>query len=226
MVTLLGRATGKIAAIARSARKSRKRFGAALAPYILAEAQLTERRGELWQLVELEALRDFPTLGGELAKMAHAAYMTELCRESLPDHAPDERTFELYREALEVLDGGEPRVELLRAFELKLLDCVGFAPRLDACARCGSLEALCAFDPSVGVVCRACGSAKYPMDESTRMDLLSRRTLDFRTSVARPMAATVNAQARNALIAFVEWHIGRRLKSVDVIAQMMSGGLR
>ena len=40
VVTLLTEELGKVSAIARGARKSRKRFGAALALFVLAEAEL------------------------------------------------------------------------------------------------------------------------------------------------------------------------------------------
>lgn len=219
-MTLLGRATGKVGAMARAARKSRKRFGAALAPFVLGDAALRERRGELMHLDRFEAVRDFPTLATSVGKLAHAGYMTELVRELLPERAPDPRAFDLYREALELLDAGDPSVELLRAFELGVLEVAGLRPMLDACVRCGGGDAAAGFDPASGVVCASCGPGPVAMAESTRRDLCGRQALALAQAAARPMARECNAEARTALVTFVQYHLGRKLRSVDVIAQL------
>ena len=221
MVTLFGRETGKLGAIARAARRSRKRFGAALAPFVLGEAELKERRGDLWQLLRFDAIRDFPTIATDVAKLGHASYLTELCRELLPERAPDSRIFDLYARALELLDAGPPSLPLLRAYELHLLDAVGLRPMLGACVRCAAAGPAAGFDPAAGMLCEACAAAgALALGEATRQDLLGRQGQSFDEAAARPIDPEVNAQARRALVAFVEWHLGRRLKSVEVIAQM------
>lgn len=221
VVTLFGRSTGKVSAMARGARRSRRRFGAALAPYVLGEASLRDGRGELMFLERFDAVRDFPSLAQDVAKLAHASYMTELVRELSPDHAAEARTFDLYAEALELLDGAPAAVELLRTFEMHLLEIVGIRPQLELCVRCGQGGPFAGFDPSAGVLCAGCGPAAIAFDESTRVEMRRRATIPLAQSGDPKLPKEMNAQARAAIVAFVEWHLGRPLRSVEVIARMM-----
>ena len=85
VVTLLSRDEGKLSAIARGARKSKRRFGAALSLFGVGEARLTERAGaELGTLESFSSQRGFPGLYADVAKVAHGSYACELARELAP----------------------------------------------------------------------------------------------------------------------------------------------
>ena len=55
IVTLMTRDFGKVAALARGARRSGRRFGGGLGLFGVGEAQLTQRRGELWSFDSFHA---------------------------------------------------------------------------------------------------------------------------------------------------------------------------
>ena len=75
IVTLLTATHGKVTALARGARSSRKRFGAALSPFGFGEAMLRERRGQdLWLLEDLHCSRGFSHLPQELSRYSQACY--------------------------------------------------------------------------------------------------------------------------------------------------------
>ena len=79
VVTLLGRSTGCLGAIARGARKSQRRFGGGLGLCSVGDASLRERGGsELLTLERFDVIASFPSLGSDIARMAHAAYIAEL----------------------------------------------------------------------------------------------------------------------------------------------------
>jgi len=165
VVTLLARGHGKLAAFARAARASRKRFGGALEPFTLLTAELSGRVGgeRLLRLESVACERSFPAIRGDLARIACAAYAVELARELTRDHEPHEELFDLLVDFLSRLDGGPARPAMLRAFELLALGATGFQPRLDACARCGAAlpQGAVAFGPADGgLLCARCaGSA-------------------------------------------------------------------
>ena len=121
VVTLLTESHGKVTAVAPGARRSRRRFGAALSPFGTGQAALRERRGqELLLLESLHADRGFPHLSQELGRFGHAAYACELCLHLCPPGEPEPDVLALLRGFLGYLDGlpiiDRPRVEALRAF--------------------------------------------------------------------------------------------------------------
>ncbi|HEX9051210.1 MAG TPA: DNA repair protein RecO, partial [Anaeromyxobacter sp.] len=164
VVTLLTRERGKVAAYARGARASRRRFGGSLEPFTLVTAEVRERSGsDLLGLDSVSAIAAFGGIRGDLARIACASYAAELARELVRDHEPHDDLFDLLAAYLGVLDAGPARPAALRAFELGALRAVGLMPRLDGCARCGgALEpgAGARFDPGQGgALCGACGAS-------------------------------------------------------------------
>lgn len=167
IVTLFTRAYGKISAIARSARKSKKRFGAALSILTLSRVELRRRpSAEMWTLTSAETLRSFAGLAVDLAGFAHASYGIELVRELTAAEQVEEQVLDLLVELFATLEEKGALVSVLRAFELHLLALIGLAPVLDRCVRCGreadaSLEEEGLFLDPVrgGVVCRSCSAS-------------------------------------------------------------------
>src|ERR671939_431638 len=75
VVTLLGRSTGRVSALARGARKSVRRFGGGLGLGATGEASLRDRAGaELALLESFEVIEPRQGLGRDLGRTAHAAY--------------------------------------------------------------------------------------------------------------------------------------------------------
>ena len=135
IVTLFTEDTGKVSALARGAKKSRKRFGAALSPYMLGRVKLkgSLHGGKLPTLSDIQPLEHFPNIGKDMIRLALAGYFAELCRETIPESNPEPGIFELLLEAHRIMNSGRPKRALVRAFELHLLTQLGFSPQLDRC---------------------------------------------------------------------------------------------
>ena len=222
VVTLLTDERGRLAAFARGARKSRRRFAGVLEPFSLLEAQLCETRGDTFRLDAVELLDGFGELRVDLGRIARGAYASELCRELCREREPHPELFALLCRFLQALArGGADALGLMR-FELAALAHAGLMPQLDRCARCGvpALEQAL-FDPEHGgVVCPACAPGLL----GTRISAEAARALATlqRASTDEPfeVPARVRAEARAALSGFVAHHLGRRLKSYEFMRQM------
>jgi DNA repair protein RecO (recombination protein O) len=224
------RGLGKVAAMARGARRSRTRFGGALAPFVLGEALLRERRGaELMLLDSFHVRKDFTRLGLDVVKLGHASYGTELVRELAPPHRPDEPLLDLLLDLYAVVEATAPRADTLRTFELRLLAELGLAPALDRCVGCdaGADQAL---DRGIldagrgGLLCAACAStargtvrAETPAARA-RLLLLARSTLA--EAAARPPAPETEAPAREAMAALLSIHLPRAPRSLEFLRKL------
>jgi DNA repair protein RecO (recombination protein O) len=212
VVTLLTAEHGKVALLARGARRSRRRFAGALEPYVLFRAEVGAGRGELGRLAQAQVVRPFVRILGSLRKMLLAGAGLELLRDAVPPREPDPRVFEVAVGLLEALDGdAEAREELLLAFQARLMALVGFSPGLDTCARCGRRAAggqAARFDPARGaVVCRGCGGGPILLSGDARARLQS--CIGRGWADQPPWSERQRAQVRAALDALITRHLGR-----------------
>ena len=225
VVTLFTRDAGKLSALARGARKSVKRFGAALGLFGVGEAVLVDKPNvELSALERFDGARGFPALMTDVAKVAHGGYACEVVRELIPPRQPEPEIFELLVTFFAALEAAPARAETLRIFELRLLDALGLRPQLEACVACGTDELGAIGDVldvrRGGVVCAHCHGHGRPLVDDVRRALVDAQALDLHAAAGFALAPAVNAGAREALGAIIIDHVGRPLKSLEFIAKL------
>ncbi|WP_297057053.1 DNA repair protein RecO [Thermosulfurimonas sp.] len=127
---------GRFAAVAKGARRSRRRFVNKLEPGHLLRVYLRPPRRGLAPILEAADLLWAPeTLRTHPRAFVLASYFLELCERSSPP-AEGREIFPLLREALETLDR-TPEIPGLKAyFEYRLLTLLGWAPEMEVCLVC------------------------------------------------------------------------------------------
>ena len=128
IVVFLTRDRGKKRGVAPNARKSRRRFGAALEP--LTEVRVSYFEKEHRELVGLnyaEPVRS-PLSAASPEALGYSHYFAELIDEWAAEADVDERLFRLGTSALEALVSGAPTEALARYFECWLLRLQGVYP--------------------------------------------------------------------------------------------------
>ncbi len=137
LVTLFTRVEGKVRGVARSAKRSRKRFGGALEPLTFVRAFYEDReRQELARLDACEVLES--PLASEISypRATALAHIAELLDELLPDREANDAVFRLTLSVLGGLRG--PDIWLpVTYFELWMTRLVGFLPDFSECMACG-----------------------------------------------------------------------------------------
>jgi DNA repair protein RecO (recombination protein O) len=211
IVTLLTDAHGKVAVLARSARKSKKRFPpGALEPFGIIEAEIALGGGEVGRLASARLARGFPGILASLSKMELAGAALEIARELAPPRGADPRfvpTVEAFFARVE--EGAEAEARL--AFELRFLALAGLPPRLDACGRCGlrAEDRAALFDPAIGaIVCRADGGGPIHLGASTRAKMIACLREGW-VEASRGWSDVERREADEAIEEFVRRHLGR-----------------
>lgn len=240
LVTLYTEGLGRVSAVARGARGSRRRFAGTLSLLVLGRYQLGRRpRGELWGLEGAEVVREWTQLATDVVAVAHASYVAELVGALLPPEVPEAHALSLIVELWDSLAEAGPSPGALRAIELALLDLAGHRPALDACAACGSPELAqgAVFDPSRGgAVCRRCAAGSRgpnirPLDPATLAYLRAVARLE-RPAAAREVdtdptfQAADRTAARDALVGMVTGLVGKPLRSLEYIAKLGAASRR
>jgi DNA repair protein RecO (recombination protein O) len=178
IVTLLTRRHGKLGALARSARRSKRRFAGALEGFALLDAELALGSGDLARFQSARVTRAFPRLLGDLERLTVAGALLRLTRDLVPERMPDEALFDALVNMFEALDRADvPPAALHVAFEIRLLAMTGFAPLLAACGRCGKRPTsgrAADFDAERGsVICQSCGGAAQRLHGAVRDRLIA-----------------------------------------------------
>jgi DNA repair protein RecO (recombination protein O) len=225
VVTLLGRDTGHVSALARSARKSARRFAGGMGMGMAGEASLQERpNADLLALETFDVYADHPLLATDVAKTAHAAYALELCDRLCPARHPDYPVFDWLEEVLARLNEGRATAERLRVFELGLLRRLGIGPSFDRCMSCGRVdlaEENVRFHPAAGgIYCSNCANRGDILIGQVRQALhgLANMTLSDADSVS--LDRDVAGGCRRTVLALLREHVHGPLRSLDFIEKM------
>ena len=125
---------GRIALVARGARRPRSALRGVLSsfqPLLLSWSG----RAELRTLIRAEWQSAYLALGGETLMCGF--YLNELLLKLLPRDDPHERLYDIYQQTLTALTDNREREGILRRFELRLLEELGYAVTLDHDAESG-----------------------------------------------------------------------------------------
>jgi DNA repair protein RecO (recombination protein O) len=229
IVSFFTRDYGKLRGVAKSALKSRKRFGGALEPTTVARAWFAERpRQELVRLDQLEIQRSPLMQPVDAALMTALSFYAEVLDEALPEHDPQETVFRLLLAVLEQTTAEQPNPAQpwmpVTYFALWMTRLMGLLPDIGHCTVCG--EALVAgeigFSPYAdGLLCRvhAHGNASGLSEDSWR---LAQRML--KTPVAA-FAGDIwprrrGQDLRRFAVQALERHLEKKLRSAEALERV------
>jgi DNA repair protein RecO (recombination protein O) len=224
IVSFFTREYGKVRGVAKSALKSRKRFGGALEPMTVVRAWFAERpRQELVRLDQLEIVRSPLSTPVDQVRLTVLSFFAELLDEALPDHDPHETIFRLVLSVLELTSTEQPWMPLTY-FSLWMTRLMGLLPDLAHCTVCGEpLQAgevtFNAYADGLFCLVHRNGSASGLSADSWQ---LAQRML-------RAPAATFAGEAwprrraqdlRRFTVHVLERHLERRLRSAEALGRL------
>jgi DNA repair protein RecO (recombination protein O) len=137
IVSFFTRDQGKLKGVAKSAAKSRRRFGGALEPMTHVRASYFEKpRQDLVRLDFFEIVRS-PLAGPvDYRRLAALAFFAEVADETLPDHDPNDAVFRLLLSVLDAAEAGDIWMPVTY-FALWMTRLMGWLPDLRRCLLCG-----------------------------------------------------------------------------------------
>ena len=137
LVTVFTRLQGKLRGVARSAKKSKRRFGGALEPLTYVRVRYEDReRQELIRLDSCEVLESPLAYQVSYVRAVALGHVAELLDESLPDHEPNDAVFRLALSVLACLRDSDARMPITY-FQLWITRLMGYLPDFSECIVCG-----------------------------------------------------------------------------------------
>jgi len=231
ILTLLSLQRGKIALIAKSAKKSTKRFAGILELFSLLEVVASTGRGRgLPVLQEATLISPFSTIRNDINKTAYASYWCELINNWVEENQKQEQLFYLLKHVLNELDRGESEAaQISILFQMKLLHLTGHGPNLKQCGRCRKnleiiLPTQIVFDIAKGaILCDACApgaGGRLRLSKGTLKQLIWFESGNLKKASRIRFGAQALKEGLEFLETFVPYTLGTQPQSLKFLKQI------
>lgn len=231
ILTFLSLQRGKISLIAKSAKKSTKRFAGTLELFSLIElVGNTGRRGGLPVLQEAARISPYSAIRSDIKQTAYASYWCELIYNWLEENEKQAQIYYLLKYVLGELDSGAPTpAELSVLFQMRLLYHSGHRPNLSECANCHkNLETIdtqqVIFDVTRGaILCQDCISGSggpIRLSKGTIKHLIWYESGDLKKASRVRFGTQALKESIELLEAFVPYILGIQPRSLKFLKQI------
>lgn len=231
VITFFTLQEGKITAIAKSAKKSTKRFAGILELFsALNVVYSTGRRKGLPVLQEATLKYPFSTIRTSMLKTAYASYWAQLINEWMESGQKQVEIYELFQYILRKLDScqtSEAALSIL--FQMKFITLSGLAPNLGQCSVCHIeveklKETRVQFDfAKGGILCDGCASKtsrKTFLSKGIIKQLLWIEKGDLVKAVRVRFSSDALKEGSEFLETFVPYHLGKEPRSLKFLQQI------
>ena len=230
LLTFYTRDFGKIKGIVRGVRGPRASFGGgAFEIFSHDEIVFYERKGgELFTISQCELINYFNPIRMSLEKLSYANYVVELIDSVTSLADTHNEVFELLLNSITLLVGDSSPKRVARIFEIKLLSLLGLMPNLGECANCaGKVDTNPRFSlRHGGLICNGCldtDRMAVSILPGTVKFMEHIRTSSFERSAMVKVASEVGRELETLLRRYLDYHIERRLKTVQFIKDIEKG---
>jgi DNA repair protein RecO (recombination protein O) len=160
LLGLYTRELGKLRVVAKGVRKLRSRKAGHLEPFTRVSLMLAHGR-DLQIVTQAETIHAYTVLKEDLLLLGYASYVVELLDRFTYEEGENRALYRLLTDTLTRLASQHEPFRVVRYYEMRLLDLVGFRPQLFHCAKCE--REILAEDQFFsgeygGVLCPSCGA--------------------------------------------------------------------
>ena len=217
IITFFTRDFGKVRGLAKGVRQEREMRGGTFELFTNLEIIYYEKqRSDLHLVSEASMLENYDALRSRLESITAASYFAELVDLTTEVHDPHEKIFELLDFSFRFV-AALPGSRLLRLFEIKLLNEIGWLPYLEGCVSCQKGLERGFFSPRQGVlVCPDCSAGfpdAHPLGEEPLAVMRYYIHHDLESSIKLGMTRQTEIQLQRLLETFLLERLGKPLKS-------------
>lgn len=178
ILTIFTRKLGKIAALAKGAKKNKSSLLSSSQLFSYSNYTL-KKHGNMYRVNQSDTIKSFYDLSYDLEAFSYATYITKLVESSTLENQTNNRLFvllaqTLYLYTLENVD----KQFVTRAFELKFLDYIGFKPIINRCVSCGEKNSNNFVFNSYegGILCESCSNI---FNENKKIDITTIKLMEY-----------------------------------------------
>jgi len=231
IITFFTLKRGKLTLIAKSAKKSTKRFAGILELFSVLDLVAGSSRGRGLPVLQEAVLKQpFCGIRADFKKMAYASYWAELIYIWMEDNFKQDDLFYLLEHALSELDGGQKEeAEINLLFQMRFLNLSGHCPNFAACSVCRKdLENIQQAKLSLnlqrgGILCGNCSTASIPrisLAKGTIKQLLWIAGGNLTKATRMKFSPPALKESTQFVEEFVSYHLGKQPRSLKFLRQI------
>jgi DNA repair protein RecO (recombination protein O) len=234
IITFFTLKKGKLSLIAKSGKKSTKRFGGILELFSELEVVGSAGRGKgLPVLQEAMLKQPFGGIRTDFQKTAFASYWAELIHDWMEENFKQASVYYLFQHVLSELDsGGTPATVLNLLFQMRFLAISGHRPNLHRCSLCRKElenmkeETIMVDLKRGGIICGTCapGSlSRTALSKGTIKQLLWVECGKLDKAARIRFTPSALKEGTDFLEEFVPYHLGKQPRSLKFLRQIRKG---
>ncbi len=213
---------GKLRVVAKGVRRTTSRLGGYVE--LFTQARLLIAKGRNLDIItQSEPVQIFRALREDLNLYGYTTYAVELLDRLTEESIENFPAYQLLTETFEALAAGHDPNVTLRAYELHLLNYMGYRPQLQQCVRCqAELKPMANFfSPEMGgVLCEVCGgierrSLELSLDALKVLRYLQRNP--FASGPRLRLSDELRRELERVMRAYTRYLLERDLKSAEFI---------
>ncbi len=235
IITFFSSDYGKLSVIAKSAKKSVRRFPGILELFSVLDLVCTRGRG-MPVLQEAALKQPFIRIRSDIKKTAYAGYWAELINTWTEAEEQQLQLYLLFHHVLGELDNGYILPEALSIlFQMQFMSLAGFYPDLRHCGICGidmdrMKQNRLVFDiVRAETLCEQCVSAdskRVFLSKGTVKQLLWMEHGDLQKAGRVRFTPQSLREGLNFLETFLPYHLGKTPRSLGFLRQIRQAGIR
>ena len=218
MLVLFSLELGKVRAVAKGVRRLRSRKAGHVEPFTRVSLQLARGR-DMLIVTQAETLEAFLPLREDLMLTTYASYVVELLDRFTYEEGENRALYRLLVETLRRLSSAGESTLIVRYFEIRLMDLVGFRPQLFECASCGeTIQAENQYFSADkgGVLCPRCGRLDHtarPVSLGALKYLRHLQRSPFGEIAGVTIPGAVNSEMENLMQYYITYLLERGLNT-------------
>jgi len=217
---------GKICGVLKGIRTDPKKFASNLELFSLNEIIFYRKTHSHIHLVsQADKLDDFTRIRQSLDRTTAASFMMEMVNSVMQPEDKNEEIFNLMSSSLKELETNFSPDKIATIFKIKMLNLSGFKPHFDSCVTClDKIMGQSRFSLSLGgLLCPKCmpkDPAARAIFRGTIATVLHIERSSFNSSLTLGMNPQIKKELDLILNAFLNFHLGRELKSQKLINKL------
>jgi DNA repair protein RecO (recombination protein O) len=220
---------GKVTGELKGIRADPKKFASPLEVFSHNEIIFYQKRNSSVHLVsQCDLINGFNVIKQNMAAITCASVIVELLDGIMAQEDKNSEVFSLVISALSELSAANAE-KIMTVFKIKLLSLSGFKPHLDSCVSCGaSVINQPEFSLKLGgLLCPRCNSkdnSARSIFKGTIATILHIERNDLKSNLSLGMNPQIKKELDLVLNSFLNFHLGRDLKSQRTINKLTAAG--
>lgn len=229
LVNFYTKESGKVSGELKGVRADPRKFASPVDVFSHNDIIYYQKRNSSVHLVSQCDLRSvYPRIRSDLRLISLASSLCELLDGVMAPEDANTEIFALALDCLAELENNNYPDKIMSIFKIKMLSLSGFKPHIDSCVSCGTASSK-QFKFSMGLGGLLCSSCRAK-DTKTRQIFMGTiasikhiEKNDLRNSLKLGLNPQIKRELDFVLNSFLDYHLGKRLKSERVLNAVTEG---